>query len=121
MRKEITAIVQLVRCFFLTLKSVYSNFILQRSGKRKFLALNKHSLTMIGALKPFQFLETTQIPLVSHSRLKHVYNTTLAPRIKRYNKQLQNFRLHFCHYWYKSSRREKVFKNCFRHTLPGQK
>ena len=36
---------------------------------------------MISALSYFQFLEITQIPLTRISRLQHVYNTTLAPRI----------------------------------------
>ena len=90
-------------------------------GKRKFLVLNMQSLIRISALKSFQFLEITHIPLVSHYPLQHVYNTTLAPCIKCYNKQLQNFRMHFCQYWYWAYRHEKSFQKLLKTYTPRTK
>ena len=55
-------------------------------------------VTIIGRLLSFQFLEIKLAQLISHFRLNHVYSTTLAAHIKRYNKQLQNFKSHFCLY-----------------------
>ena len=68
---------------------------------------------MIGGLWSFQFLDITETQLTSHYHLDHVYSTTLAPHIKRYNKQFQNFRMHFCLYNYWSYRYENILRKLF--------
>ena len=51
---------------------------------------------MICGLLSFQFLEISLTQLISHFRLNPAYSTTLAAHVKRYNKQLQNFKFFVC-------------------------